>query len=672
MLTQTHALGCFDDEPITNGSANEAGDDGLIDSSIDSIGMDDAVDLLFEDFDIVVSASRSAQSSQLAPVPVSIISAEDIHYSGVAELPELFDFVPGVDALRLDRNRWALGVRGLHQTFSDRTLFLLNGRNASNPVYGGVDFPTLPIFLEDIRQVEVVRGPGGAAWGANAFNGVVNIIEKDPRETTGLLLSSRISEHGDLRASFRLGDANEKLAWRLSAEFNEFDPSGSTNLITSATTIAPPVSEDFRRNSRMKFSGVYTFEEGTTLDFGLGTTHVERADAPFLAFQTDQDERLDLLTAHAKLSKDFDDGREAYIQWYGTYQDIDRPSLWAYKAFDQSIDGQYSFDHGDDHRITLGGTARFVSLDIDQPRTTDALPAGTRDEQWLGVFVGDQWTINEDWSLETQVRADWYSETMLDWAGRIALLRSMGAEDEHVLRFAMGKAFRTPQTGLRELASERIPLGGGLFGVNVIPAQDIDNEELYSFEIGYTGRLRDGLTLRADTYLQYYQDLTGGILLPEPAPMVGRQFFTVDNIGAARAWGFEGEIRQTGERYTASLWYAYNDFNYDLSNQNARAFRPARHKVGSTVRYSPNDWLTLNMNYRYTHDTPDNFTSDVDEYHRLDLSATIALKDLHAEIQFGVTDLFDETDLTIFDQTSTSFASETPGRTAFVQLHMSF
>lgn len=644
--------------------------DGL--DPLDDLDLGGTIDLLFEDFDIVISASRSERSSNLAPVPVSIIADDDIHYSGVGELPELFDFVPGVDALRLDRNRWALGVRGLHQTFSDRTLFLVNGRNASNPAYGGVDFPTLPIFLEDIAQVEIVRGPGGAAWGANAFNGVVNVIERDPRDTTGVRISSRISEHGDYRSFLRVGAANEKFAWRVSAEYNTIDPSNSVNQINGGTTIAPAISEDFRRNSRMKFTGNYTLDDETTLDFGLGMSHVERADSPFFAIQYDIDERLDLVTGHLKYEKKRADGDGGYIQWYGTYIESDRPSLWAYDAFDQSIDGQYSFARGNDHTITLGGTARFISLDIEQPRSSDALPTGTRDEQWIGVFVGDQWEINDRWTLESQIRADWYSETQVDWAGRAALLHALDADKDHIVRFAFAKAFRTPQTALRELDSDRIPLGGGLFAINFVPAGEIDNEELYSFELGYTGRLDDGITLRADAYLQYYQDLTGAVFLPEPAPTVGRQFFTIDNIGAARAWGFESELKYQRERFSASVWYAYNDFEFDLTNQNARAFLPAKHKVGSTLRYAPNDWLTLNANYRYTDTTTETFTSEVEQHHRLDLSATFAIEDLHAELQIGVTDLLDQTALRVFDQSATGFASEVPGRTAFVQLHMEF
>lgn len=639
-----------------------------IDSSLD---LDGSVDLLFQDFTIVISASRSEQSSNMAPVPVSILSADDIHYSGVSELPALFAFIPGFDALRLDKNRWALGVRGLHQTFSDRTLFLIDGRNASNPLHGGVDFQTLPIFLEDIKQVETVRGPGGAAWGANAFNGVVNVINKDPRETTGVLLSQRINETGDLKSNIRIGDANEKFAWRFSAELNNVD-STDTDYVFTGVASAPSRPSDFLNSQRFKLDASYDFDDDTTLTFGLGGSHVERGDSPFLAQQLGIDERLDLIRSYAKLSKEFDSGAKGYIQWYGTYQDVNRPSMFRYSAYDNNIDGQYSFEPSNGHAFTVGGTLRIINLNISDSRPTDALPPGTSGEQWAGVFVGDRWTINDDWTLESQLRTDWYSETTLDWSGRIALLRTMGEDDEHVFRIALAKAFRTPQTALRDLSSERIALGGGLFAVNLVPAGDIDNEELYSFELGYTGKLADGLTLRADTYLQYYQDLSGIIFLDEPAPVVGRRFFTIDNIGEAKAWGFETELKYTHENLTISAWYAYNDFEYTLSSQNARAFEPAKNKAGITARLKANEWLTLNANYRYTDTTEDDFTTRVKASNRLDLTATFAPVDWNAEIQIGVIDVFDQTDLLIFDQTATGIAQETPGQTFFMQLQYTF
>ena len=639
----------------------------------DPLEMGDSLDLMFEDFDIVISASRTAQASNLASAPVSILSKDDIHYSGASELPELFAFVPGFDVLQIDKNRWSLGVRGLHQPFSDRTLFLMNGRNASNPANGGVDFHTLPIFLEDIEQVEIVRGPGGAAWGANAFNGVVNIIEKDPRDTTGLLLSNRLNEHGDFKSNIRYGAASKKLAWRVSAEFINNDASGSDYVITNPLSVsAPPKPDDFQRSAKMAFNGVYDASEDTEVEFGFGYTHVEQGDSPFLAFQTGIDERMERLSAHVKINKEFESGRSGYIQWYGTYEDINRPTIWKYNGYDMSIDGQYSFEHGSDHQITMGGTARFTDLDFEISQPTDAVAAGDYDDQWIGAFIGDRWTINDQWTLESQLRLDWYSGTNLDWAGRAALLRRLNGSDDHVLRFAFAKAFRTPQVGVRELQSQRLPLGGGLFGLNLIKADDLENEQLYSFEVGYSGKIADGLTLRLDAYMQYYEDLTGGLFIPEPAPVVGRSFFKLINVGGAKAYGFESELKYQNDRVTTSLWYAYNGFQFDYATENARAFEPARHKMGATARYHANDWLTLNTNYRYTDTTEDSFTKDVQAFHRLDLTASIRIEHINAELQIGVTDIFDETDLVIFDQSATTIATETPGRSLFAQLHMEF
>ncbi|MBO6513311.1 MAG: TonB-dependent receptor, partial [Phycisphaerales bacterium] len=574
--------------------------DAAPDSSEDDLlELDESLDLLFEDFDIVISASRTEQSSNMTPVPVSILNADDIRYSGVRELPELFAYIPGVDALKLDKNRWAVGVRGLHQTFSDRTLFLLNGRHISNPVHGGVDFQRIPLFLDDIKQIETVRGPGGAAWGANAFNGVINIIEKDPKETTGLLISQRVDEFGDSKTNLRFGDSDGKLSWRFSAQYNDIESTDTTHVFTG-TAVAPARPKDFLRSQRYDFDAVYDIDDSTAFDFGIGGTHLERGDSPFLALQLGLDERIDLIRAHAKLSKEYDSGASSYLQWYGTYQDVDRPSMFRYNSYDNNIDGQYSFKPNDKHHITVGGTARTIFLNIKQSQPTDALPAGYTSEHWLGVFASDSWSIDDEWTLESQIRLDWYSETSLDWSGRVALLHALDDSKDHILRIAAAKAFRTPQTALRDLDSRRIPVGGGLFGVNLIPAFDIDNEQLYSLELGYTAKLDDGFSFRTDAYAQHYDDLTGAIVLPEPAPVLGRSFFTVDNIGSASAVGSETELKYQNEKSSASIWYAYNDFDFEIKNQNARAFRPARHKVGLTGRTKISDWLVLNANYRYT------------------------------------------------------------------------
>ena len=146
---------------------------------------------------IVVSASRREQEITKASVLISIITAEDIHYSGLTTIPEILQFVPGVDVRRIDRQRYAVGVRGLFGLYSDRTLILIDGRPVTDPIHGTTYWEQLPILVEDIERIEVVRGPVGAAWGANAFTGAINIITKKPGQYLGTLASTTVTEFGD-------------------------------------------------------------------------------------------------------------------------------------------------------------------------------------------------------------------------------------------------------------------------------------------------------------------------------------------------------------------------------------------------------------------------------------------------------------------------------------------
>mgnify|MGYP000616254397 CR=1 FL=1 len=131
--------------------------------------------LAFQELPVVVSASRQAEPLNRSSTPVSVVTAEDIHLSGLTTVPEVLRFVPGVDVLAYGRNRYAVGVRGGHDYFSDRTLTMIDGRNAESPVFGGSEFLRYPLLMEDIERIEVVRGPGGGArlpwWGGYCFYG---------------------------------------------------------------------------------------------------------------------------------------------------------------------------------------------------------------------------------------------------------------------------------------------------------------------------------------------------------------------------------------------------------------------------------------------------------------------------------------------------------------------
>src|SRR5580698_9494317 len=137
----------------------------------------------------VNSVSKKHVRSFDAPAAVYVITQEDIHRSGVTSIPEALRLAPGVEVERIDANNWSIGIRGftggLLSQLSRSVLVLMDGRAVYNPLFAGTYWDVQNYPLEDIDRIEVIRGPGGTLWGANAVNGVINIIMKGSAKTQG-------------------------------------------------------------------------------------------------------------------------------------------------------------------------------------------------------------------------------------------------------------------------------------------------------------------------------------------------------------------------------------------------------------------------------------------------------------------------------------------------------
>src|SRR5579863_5286536 len=137
----------------------------------------------------VTSVSKKEQSQSKAGAAIFVISQEDIRRSGATKIPDLLRLAPGVDVARVDANRWAISVRGFNDQHADKVLVLVDGRSVYSPSFSGVFWDMVDVPLEDIERIEIIRGPGGTLWGANAVNGVINIITMDAKASQGGLIS---------------------------------------------------------------------------------------------------------------------------------------------------------------------------------------------------------------------------------------------------------------------------------------------------------------------------------------------------------------------------------------------------------------------------------------------------------------------------------------------------
>src|SRR5229473_2610545 len=134
----------------------------------------------------VTTASKVPVKATRTPAAIYVITQEDIRRSGVTSIPEALRLAPGVEVSRVDANKWSIGVRGFGSRLSRSVLVLIDGRSVYTPLFAGVYWEVQDTLLEDIERIEVIRGPGGTLWGANAVNGVINIITKSATETQGL------------------------------------------------------------------------------------------------------------------------------------------------------------------------------------------------------------------------------------------------------------------------------------------------------------------------------------------------------------------------------------------------------------------------------------------------------------------------------------------------------
>src|SRR5450432_2276109 len=133
----------------------------------------------------VTSVSRKEKSLSQTPGAIFVITREDIRRSGLTSIPELLRMVPGLDVARIDANHWAISSRGFNDQFANKLLVLMDGRTIYSPVTAGVFWNVQDVPLNDIDRIEVIRGPGATLWGANAVNGVINIITKSAKDTQG-------------------------------------------------------------------------------------------------------------------------------------------------------------------------------------------------------------------------------------------------------------------------------------------------------------------------------------------------------------------------------------------------------------------------------------------------------------------------------------------------------
>jgi iron complex outermembrane receptor protein len=163
----------------------------------------------------VITVSKEATGAFQMPAAISVLTREDIARSGATNIPDLLRLVPGVEVAQISSDKWAIGIRGFEGYLSKAVLVMIDGRSVYTPLFAGVYWEMQDTMIEDIDRIEVIRGPGGTIWGANAVNGVINIITRNAQETRGSLVAAEGGNVEQGAVSARYGAGDDHLAYRV-------------------------------------------------------------------------------------------------------------------------------------------------------------------------------------------------------------------------------------------------------------------------------------------------------------------------------------------------------------------------------------------------------------------------------------------------------------------------
>ncbi|HVR97059.1 MAG TPA: TonB-dependent receptor [Thermoanaerobaculia bacterium] len=463
----------------------------------------------------VTSVSKRAEPIYAAAAAVFVITQEDLRRSGVTSIPEALRMVPGLEVARIDANKWAVSARGFNGRFANKLLVLIDGRSVYTPLFSGVYWDVQDTLLEDIDRIEVIRGPGATLWGANAVNGVINIITRSARETQGGLLAAGGGSEERGFAALRYGGAlGESSFYRLYAK--AFERDGGERVTGEAGADDWSMRRGgFRLDSQLSGGGdwmvtgeLYDGEAGETLT-------LQSLQAP-LPRTVDSEEEVSGGYLLSRWQRALSETSELKVQLY--YDRTERLAQFLDEDRDTfDVEVQHGFSPGRRHRLLWGLGFRRTADDLQGAEILSFSPTRRTDDLASG-FLQDEITLRPDrlWlTLGSKVEHNDYTGLEVQPNLRAVWL----ARPHHTLWAAASRAVRTPSRAEDDLRldAQVIPPGQLFPGSPVallssFGSRDFRSEELLAWELGYRAGLSPGLFLDLATFYNVYDRLRSASL----------------------------------------------------------------------------------------------------------------------------------------------------------------
>jgi iron complex outermembrane recepter protein len=490
---------------------------------------------------MVTSASRTPERLTETASAIQVITNQDIRRSAVTRLPEALRLVPNLQVAQSGSNEWGISARGFNGapisggSLANKLLVMIDGRSVYTPLFGGVFWDVQNVLLEDIDRVEVVSGPGGVLWRANAVNGVINVLSKSTRETQGIYVSGSagtyMKAHSAVRYGSRIGENTYYKVYGMRYDYN------STELING-------------ENARDEWN--FT-QGGFRIDFTGSEKNTLTLQGDLYAGNANETNITDFngLNFLSRWKHNFTSRTEFTIQAYvdQTYRKIGTSGLKE-NLVTYDVDADFRFTPGQRNKILMGAAYRHMEDKTKSPANT--FTPQNRTLQLLSVFIQDEIEIIQDkleLTLGIKLLNDDYSGLNYHPTARIAWTPSF----KQTIWSAVSQAVRTPT---------RFDVDPTIF--TLVDHPEFKSEKVTAYELGYRWHPVRTYNISVTGFYNQYTDLRS--LNMTENPMVP---FVFGNNLEAESWGIElagRVILLTWWRVRGGYTYLQKDFTITAEN----------------------------------------------------------------------------------------------------------
>src|SRR6266498_448803 len=466
----------------------------------------------------VTTVSKRPEKLTEAASAIQVISQEEIRRSGVSSIPEALRLAPNLQVAQIDSRQWAISARGFNNGLANKLLVLIDGRTVYTPLYAGVFWDAQDTLLEDIDRIEVISGPASTLWGANAVNGVINIITKSAKETPGLLLQdaggTELRDFGGVRYG---GDVTPELHYRVYGKYFDRD-----------STVLP--------DGRDATNHWYMGQGGFRVDWDATNRNLVTVQGDIYDGRIAQPGANDIVVSGdnvlGRWAHTFSEDSDCTFQMYYDRTRRRIPGTFSEDLDTYDFDGQHRFQLGQRNDVVWGLGYRLMEDEVGNSAVLAFLPP-RKTLHLYSAFVQDEIALVRDrlhLTLGTKVEHNDYTGFEYQPSGRLAWKLS----PRQTVWGAISRAVRTPSRIDNELFFPSNPPFLLQGGTNFV------SEELLAYELGYRVQPHPRLSLSVAAYYNDYDKLR-----------------SVERVNPTNAFPIVIANGQSGESYGAELTADY-------------------------------------------------------------------------------------------------------------------